>query len=284
MTRANDDTADPPRRMAPGHWNALLWLALLFAFAPSLIHWWRSLAESSAERIYALSLAWLAIAAWRSDRVERRTTLGAALLAGALVIQMAALTAGVEGLATSAIPLACLGMAAWQGWPRLQSACLAFWCVPLPYSLIELGTPALESIQAAAGSGLGAALGLPSEAPSGPLFLADGARLELSPFDAGYSLAVGLSSAVWLGDALRKTALWRASLRCGIAALAALPIQTVLVAIAVALLAGGDADAARGTLLVGPWALSIALAALLSLRHAGGSSGDRSHPTSPRGT
>jgi hypothetical protein len=249
--------------VAPTARSALLWLALCFAWTPSLLRWFQSLADSVDERFYALAVVWL-IAAWALSKGTRPLPRsGGVLLAVSMALQLTALVARVDGLAVSLLPLAILGMACWQGAPSLPVAALSLWCVPLPYSLLELGTPRLESLQAAAGAALLGLTGASTPEARGPLFTQPGGRLELGVFDAGYSMAMALGAAAWFGAAVRGKGLGTCAVWAAGAVLIALPLQTLAVGLAVVIFQGGDPQGADRVLLFAPWLLAGVLGTVL---------------------
>ena len=146
-----------------------------------------------------------------------------ALLAGVAGAGLAA--ADWPRFARVAIPLCVVGLAMRGGRPTLATAGIAFWCIPLPNTVLELASPSLET--------------------------AWGTLCQLlSPAEARFPFSVraqdgGLGLAWWLAGAgyLRALQLdrggWRALPLCSAGAIAAFPIQLAGLFIALNLSPGG---------------------------------------------
>lgn len=254
---------DPPQgsREKP---SVLVWCALVIAFSPVLIdfalHVW--------ERPWArgmLVFPWLVWQAARVDRPAAPPPRGRALLLGcvaaALLLQLMAV--GGDAVRIARIGVVVAGaVALWSsGIAGVRTALLALWVLPVPQLLISVASPALESLV-----GQGAAL-LPGVALGGiaaldPHLAAHGARLPLEPVDGGVALYLGLAGVGWaravlggrsLPGAVRAAAGW---------ALAGVPIQLGVVALAATGAVGfAGAEAARSLLDQASW-LIVGAAAL----------------------
>jgi hypothetical protein len=247
----------------------LAWLALGCAFGPVLLQLASTIPSTPfAWSVLLAPLLMIAAAAGdgaagasrRSEGISTagdrsssiRRALAPALLALGLAIELVGIAGGSPGVARLGLPVAIVGLALWLGAPRARVALLAFWMIPIPFAVHALTSPNLESAYARIGAGIAAALGA-NVAASGPLLRSGAQHLELDPHDTGLHLALLAAELAWYA-ALRARVSWRAGvLRMACAALAALPLQLLVVLVAVVLLEAGKVDLAKFWLDDGAW-------------------------------
>lgn len=194
-----------PPRAAPAM-EGLLWLLLLAALAPVWLDWGQHLISEPGARYAALFLPLTALLAWRERTVRSRNAAALWWVAAALALSVLAVGSGLTRFARLCLPLAILGMARWRGWPRAEVALMTLWWVPIPSFLMKASGKVLAAL------------------PLG--------SLPLEPMDAGLPLVALLSglaywAALWSGQSLMHAL--RAALLGG---LIALPLQAVVLVVA----------------------------------------------------
>ncbi|HPG28670.1 MAG TPA: hypothetical protein PLW10_23770 [Myxococcota bacterium] len=244
--------------------EAALWLGLGVAFSPvllELVGHWRAHPWARVSLVFpGLALEALRRGAAGASRSTSRPilVLGLGLAIGLELVAISgdALRLGRLAFVLGAVALGIgLGRA---GWVR---ALVLVWIVPLPSTLLELASPALEGAW-----GRLVAAGLPGleaiVARDGRIALAAGeARLPLEAPDGGLALAFALAGLGWYRAARRDLG-GRAALQSALRAAGLfVPIQLGIVALAGALLVGGGARPAGFVLAQAGW-LSVGLLAV----------------------
>ncbi|MEZ4290357.1 MAG: hypothetical protein R3E53_07390 [Myxococcota bacterium] len=236
--------------------EAALWLGLGVAFSPvllELVGHWRAHPWARVSLVFpGLALEALRRGAAGASRSTSRPilVLGLGLAIGLELVAISgdALRLGRLAFVLGAVALGIgLGRA---GWVR---ALVLVWIVPLPSTLLELASPALEGAW-----GRLVAAGLPGleaiVARDGRIALAAGeARLPLEAPDGGLALAFALAGLGWYRAARRDLG-GRAALQSALRAAGLfVPIQLGIVALAGALLVGGGARPAGFVLAQAGW-------------------------------
>ncbi len=249
--------ADGERMALRSGW---LWLALGAAFSPTLAGIVSDLGLAP-RHAYVLAVALLLgalCARGRGLAPRPRPRSGLALLALGLLLELVGLAGETQLLARAGLPVAALGLALWLGAPSPLAMLLGFWLVPLPNSLVELTSPALESrwaaLAARALQALGvelAATGVTLEGPHEQLVL----RSENGGLLTAHCLgAVGWFVALWRGAAAPRAL---ASAARGYAL--GFALQPLALLAAGALVAASQRELARALLTHAQWLLAAAL-------------------------
>lgn len=257
----------PPTR---GGRSLLLFAALAFALSPVLLDLARHVALEPWALYGAVFPPLLVGAALREGASPPAPRLGWALVAGALVLEIATVGGGVVRFGRPAVPLAVVGLCRALGVASWRTALLAAWIVPIPYFVVGAGgIPLAETWAAISRAGLAAVgldLALRPTADGLALVGAAGGALALRPEDGGLALAACLSGLGWRAG-LREGAGWGScALRASLYALVALPLQLLGVALAAAALAAGLEGLAAGLLPLAPWVAGAGFAAARLLR------------------
>jgi len=237
-------TRAPSRATAPSRWHLILvWVAFLFAFSPllsDLVEHARAHPWAAWNLLFAVPLALLAR---RDSSPESPRRDGYAWLGMALALEGLAIAGGPLRWGRPAIPLGVLGLARILGRPSLRVAALACWALPLPTFIASVASPLLEYIwlrSAAALLSLFAPISVHQAYASWPQGV-----LQLQPADGGLPLALFLSGVGWI----YALPIWRGFLRALMTAawwgLVGLPVQGLVVLIALALAVGDRAEVAR---------------------------------------
>jgi len=184
------------------------------------------------------------------------------LLIAGLLIELAGLAGGSPGIARLGLPISVVGLSLWTGVPRLMTALLALWVVPIPGTLYGLTTPNLESAYARFGAAMVGALGADISA-SGPLIRSGAERLELDPYHSGIHLIVVIAELSWYAAVRKGLPPMVALVRTAGAALLAIPLQLFAVWVAVLLLVAGAPEVANFWLDHGLWLLTAVLGVVL---------------------
>jgi hypothetical protein len=179
-----------------------------------------------------------------------------------LLIELAGLAGGSPGIARLGLPISVVGLSLWTGVPRLMTALLALWVVPIPGTLYGLTTPNLESAYARFGAAMIGALGADISA-SGPLIRSGAERLELDPYHSGIHLIVVIAELSWYAAVRKGLSPMVALVRTAGAALLAIPLQLFAVWAAVLLLVAGAPEVANFWLDHGLWLLTAVLGVVL---------------------
>ncbi len=246
MIFSASEDADAARR-APWQ-EPLTWAATAIALSPTLVELARHLLEQAWTR-YSLTFA--ALIAWRALQVrgerERRGP-GAALVVGALAVQIGGLLASHPPIGRLALPLAVAGLLAMHGRAAGPALLLPVFLVPLPRSAAwTMG--AAETMHAVLDAALEPlALAGATIAHSGSSVSVDDATLSLTPgYAGGLACVQGIGFALALSIGRGFSAMRTAGAVCA-ALLVAAPLQLVLLLGAVRLLAAGHAGIAQGLL------------------------------------
>lgn len=255
-------------RKRPSLRAPLTWLGLALAASPVLLGWISDLRADPTDRYVAVpALALLALIVLdRHRRAPRRPRLAAIALSLAALLLLGGIALDVVIIARLGAALGLCGLAAMHGRPRLATAALGFALVPLPTTLLQLASPALETTLAVAASAILRALGAEVDAV-GPVLRGPGpVQLALLATDGGLPTLVALASTGWAlalaRGGLPAQALHGAA-RAGVLVLLVQPLAMLLAA---ALVAAGQPDAARAFLSFGIYALVLVAALALACR------------------
>lgn len=112
--------------------EAVLWLLLLAALSPVFVDWGRHLSSEPVARYVVLFVPLTLLLAWRMRGRGVQRSIALWWVAGALLLSVLAVGAGLTRFARPCLPLALVGMACWRGWPRLEVALSSLWWVPVP--------------------------------------------------------------------------------------------------------------------------------------------------------
>jgi len=185
---------------------------------------------------------------------------GWVLVASGLALALFGSAAGLEALGRLAIPLAVVGMAAAVGHPAPRVAGIALFGVPPPFTLVALASPGAERALARIAVDVGTALGAGWSLGNATIRTAGG-DLRLGGADLGVPLAHLLAGLGYCAGVVRGDDWLRCAGRGLRWALSAIPGQVLFLALALALLAGFGAAAARSCLDLLPILVGAALAA-----------------------
>lgn len=237
----------------------LPWVALGCAFSPVLIQLANAIPEVPFGWSVLLAPVLIFAAASRCGRkAQPRRGWALVLLVAGLLIQLVGLGGGSPGIARLGLPISIVGLSLWTGVPRLMTALLALWAVPIPRAFFGLTTPNLESAYAQIGAAMTGALGIDISA-SGPLIRCGAARLELDPYHSGIHLIFVITELSWYAAVRKGLPPIAALARTAAAALLAIPLQVFAVWVAVLLLAAGSPEVANFWLDHGVWLLTAIL-------------------------
>lgn len=235
--------------------RAVLGVAFAVGFSPGAIQLTSQWAAAPWTRYSVLFPGLAAWAMWRERAGARPSRTGLGMIAVAIVLQVVALRAGLEGTARAALVLGAIGLVRALGLGTLQSATLLAFAAPLPASISALASPALERLW------LGVAAALPGAGLSidGSHALAQAGTLTLIHPDGGLPLSAMLAGLAWYG--IVRQGIGRGRLRRVMGAAAvALPVQGLAVVSACGVLAAGAPQLARTALTYAPALLLAALA------------------------
>lgn len=203
--------------------RALVVVGVLVAFAPVVIDWGRHLVAYPWARGAACFPVLFVLAIWR-DRGEAKPFLPGLFWGGlvcGLLIMLLAIGGDALRFARIGFVIAAFASSAGAGWARPDACALAFWFLPLPTVLANLGSPGGETALARL---LGFLPGVEVSSIAGRPELALGeGLLPLVPTDTGLPLALGLSGVGWFRGVCRGeggTALALTAVRWGLCALA----------------------------------------------------------------
>lgn len=246
-------------RSTPQLEASLLWLALAVGFSPILVNLAQNLASHPEYRVILLAPVLLLLAA-RSDATRevpgRRD--GLVVVAVGALFQLLALIASFWTIGRLGLVLGAIGLARWQGHPRLAVMALLLFAIPLPGTVLAMPSPSLESALARFAAAFLGLLGLPVEAVGFSLLTPTG-RIDLSPADGGALLAVALAALGWYAAARAGAAIPEAAKRALLWALLAVPIQPLVVLLGAGLLAAGLPHVGERWLTEGAWLLVAAI-------------------------
>ena len=233
--------------------RAVLGIAFAVGFSPAVIQLTSQWAAAPWTRYSALFPGLAAWAMWQDPARARPARTGLGMIAVAIVLQILALRAGLDGTARLALVLGAIGLVRALGLGTLQTAALLAFAVPLPASLSAVASPTLERLW------LGVAAALPGTAFSvdGSRALAHAGAVTLIHADGGLPLVTLLAGLAWYGIVRRRIARGRLGRVLGAAAIA-LPVQALAVVSACGVLAAGAPQLARTSLTYAP-ALLLAL-------------------------
>jgi len=258
-------TATTPARGDATSRRVLLVVGWAVAFSPVLAdlvrHW-------AAEPWARYSLVFVPLLVWglaRSPAAARATADGWIWLGLAIALEILALAGDAVRTARPALALGAIGLARATGLAATRPLVLLLWVTPLPRVLAGIASPDLERFWVQAVLPLAHAFGA-TLALEGSSVLAPTATLELRFVDGGLLLAALLSGLGWHSAMLAGARLPSAIARAiGWAALA-LPLQLIIVALALGLLAGGSPGAARAVLEDTLWVVAAAGILVVSAR------------------
>ena len=246
-----------------------MWCLLVLALGPAWLELFghiRVEAWAGYVLVVPLLLLWAAVG---SPREPALPLLGAGLLVAALFAELVALVAGPLRAGRIALPLGALGISALVGRPARRFWPLALFLVPVPFALLRLFSPGLETLWLRGGALLARALGEPVTL-SGTGAVSSGGVLGLTPGDGGLPLAALVAALGCFAAARGGHPALPALARGVLLAPLALPVQALAVLLAVPLASGGHAPAARAWLDYGlPLACAGAGLGLIAWRGAG---------------
>jgi hypothetical protein len=222
--------------------------ALVLGLSPALREWALHLLDEPATRYVLVPFALLVHAVWRTPREPARLAAGLPWIAAAILVELVASGGGLARYGRVALPLGIVGGLRATGLAPTPVAALAFFIVPVPRFLAQLGSLDPQRLWA----GLAEAL-VPGSAEV----------LGLDHWDSGMRLAGLLAGFGWfaglrLGDPGRVLFLRAAGF-----SLSAVLFQAVGVALAAGLCAAGATGLARAWLVHGLWMATGALALAL---------------------
>lgn len=267
----------------PGLRELARWLAAGAALSPVLLELAGSARELRASPSVLLAPWLFALYALRVGMPRREPrAAGLVLVAAGLALQGVGLASDIGSLARLGLPCVVMGVAAISGRPAASVAALAFWLVPPPTALLVQASPGAEAAIAQLASLPFRALGLAVEA-LGPVVRTGAERLDLTAYQTGIPLLLLLAELGWYAGLRAGCGAPGLFARALAGAAAALPLQVLAVAAAVALLLAGGAQAARVWLDHGlGLAVAVGGAAWIEWRHASG--GRRSRSARTRGS
>lgn len=255
------------------------WIALLAGFSPVIADLARNLCESPEDSSFLLAafLFAFAVAASRHRPAAAASRGGLLVLGAGVALELLGVVTGSWSLARLGLPLAALGVARLRGHPPVAVMGLAFLAVPIPDSLVELPSPALESGSARVAGRLMDLVGVSVDVVGFSLIGEQG-RVDLKPSDGGIHLGACLAALGWYSIARRRGSLGMAAARAALCGLLALPVQIVGVVLAGILASRGAEDDARLWLTYGVWLSAgvLGLAALARLHAPHTAAGDAS--------
>ena len=242
------DAVRPARSPSPRN-ELLLWALLATAFSPVLVDLAGHLAAEPWSVYPAAFVALFVRETLRSGHGPSHPRLACALLCGGLLLELLMVRAGWPRMARPGWVAAAFGLTLLVGRPSPWLATLILWWIPVPHALVSLAHPhvayglATPAVQIAAWLGVETSF----ELLRGAKLVAHlgAATLPLTPADAGIPLAVALGGLGWLSALERGREPRRAVLSAASAALAAAPIQALVLGAAVALAAFGAPGAGR---------------------------------------
>jgi hypothetical protein len=240
------------------------WLALAVAFSWAIVDLAKDLIDYPATRYTMLAplLLVLAVRARASEQAPRHRD-GAIGIALGIAAQTLGILTQSWSIARFGLPVACVGLARFVGWPPVAVVALTFFAIPPPDVIAMLPSPELETGVARVAGAILHGVGFPIES-RGFSLVAPAGRLELGPAECGITLAFVAAALGWYSAVRTGGGVARALRRAVLAALLALPIQGLVVLASGAALAGGWKDAGRLLLLHGGWiGLSAAVLAWL---------------------
>jgi hypothetical protein len=226
----------------------VLWIALAVAFSPTLLDLAHNFDIEPYDRCTigpALLLGWWAVA-MRGERQSGHSD-GLVLILIGVAMQVLGILTLTWSMARFGVPFAVIGAARMTGLVPLRLAVLAFFAIPVPYSVMLFMSPDLEialaSLASQVANVFGASLTVDAiELRSGDL------RLHLVPQDGGLVLLPLFMALGWF-HALRARAEFKGTLaRVSVWVLALLPLQIVGLAIAGLLTDAGNPELARAWL------------------------------------
>lgn len=226
----------------------LLWVALGMALSPALLDWVSQVATSPWARgaaVFPLLLLW---SARREEAPARPARDGFAWLALGLAMTLIGVGGGMPRVGRPGIALAAIGLARAIGSPRMSSALLAAFAIPIPSQVLASLAPGLEAAAGSLVAGAAGLVGIGAQVDTTPTsalrFVASHGVLELFPGDGGVPLAWSFAGIGWFVAVQRETGMpvaLRTALRHVLAAFALQAI--VLVLACTATLFGGAAFA-----------------------------------------
>ena len=121
----------------------LPWVALGCAFGPVLVQLADAIPEVPFGWSVLLAPVLMCAAALRCERKtqpgERKTqprrSWAPVLLIAGLLVELAGLAGGSPGIARLGLPISVVGLSLWTGAPRLMTALLVLWAIPIPGTL-----------------------------------------------------------------------------------------------------------------------------------------------------
>jgi len=240
------------------------WVALAAAFSPVLVDLARNLAASPEDRVTLLAPLLLVLALRASVGADAPPHRDGLLWIGAgIFLQLFGILVEAWSVARIGLPIAAVGLARFAGRPPVAFVALLLFAIPVPDTLVNLFSPALEKAIAAAASAILHALGTEIET-TGMALAAAGRRIVLDPTDGGANLAVALAAIGWYAAASAGNGMLRCMRNAVAFGLATFPLQILGVVATGWILAAGMPVAARFWLRHGIWmACSAALLAIV---------------------
>lgn len=259
-----DDPSPPPTRGAALD-SGILAAGLLLAFSPTLVDLGHHWLESPWARYSALFPVLFARCALREGGADPRRGALVWILLGLGIELVAALAGALRG-GRVGLALAAFGLCRLRGLASARTALLLVGVVPVPASIVKLGSPELPALLLETATGLWSGLGAAVSLEGGAAVTAHGA-LYVGRYESGIALAPLLAGLGWYDGVLRSRPLARTFAACAALALLAAPLQLLAVVGAVGLAALGHAGTAGALLPHLPWiAVAVTGVALCEAR------------------
>jgi len=254
--------------------TALPWLGLVLAFSPALVDLGRHLAGVPRDR-YALvgALLFALGVLGERGRPARPRPGGRPLLGIAVLLQLVGIAVDTWTAARLGLALGVVGMALVLGRPSPRVALLSLAALPIPVTLLEISSPALETGWAAAAAAVLGAAGLDVEA-AGAGLRAAGELLPLRVDHGGGPLALVAAALCWYAGIRGAWPVASTLALCPAAGLAGLAFQGLAVIVAGGALALGGGRDLGESILDSAW-LALGVGGLLAVH------GRSARPSSP---
>ena len=254
IRRAAGEGLDANRTKVPPWWKTAAGLGILFAFSPALLDLIQQI-RSSPSHAYLLLAPILMGLVWMSHQARPASIRRGALpwvLGGAIALELLGLASGTALLVRIGLALAIIAIGMAYRTERIGLYFLALGLIPVPGGITILTSPALETAWGEIGVGVWGWLGYAFR-PGGPLIESGGEVLELQAPDSGIVTAFVLAEVAFARSLVKGFGLWRGAAEVFAWTLAALPVQILLVVLAVGTLALGEPRVGRIALTQGPW-------------------------------